>query len=224
MAQIVKDRLQLRMRIIGRDPKQLRAMLYNRKHSHTTRDDLDHDVAIFYGDDTDGDVTPLLYGAKAIPGIKPNFELDMKWIKEYNELPNTFLKVGIGRGAQFLNVMSGGALWQKVTGNHQGSSCSHDVKLLDTGELIVCHSDHKSMMRPGLQSYLIGVAKASVTIADDEEVMETPLDGYRDPEIVYYEHTNSLCFQPTPWLSGATYREKFFGMIEEQYSHLSSGA
>lgn len=224
MAQIV-DRLQLRMRIIGRDPKPLRSMLYQRKHSHTTRDDLDYDVAIFHGDDTDGDITPLLYGAKAIKGIKPSFELDRRWIHEYHELPHSFLKVGIGRGAQFLNVMSGGALWQKVVGGHQGPSCSHDIQVHETGQLLHVHSDHKCLMRPGLQATILASGKAAISVADDQEVMETLNDGaYRDPEIIYYEHTNSLCFQASPWLAGTKeYQKVFFGLVEQQYSHLSSG-
>lgn len=219
MAQVVADRVQLRMRTIGRDPKPFRSMLFQRKHSHTTRDNLDYDVAIFYGDDTDGDVTPLLYGAKAIQGIRPNFELDRKWINEYHDLPSSFLKVGIGRGAHFLNIMNGGSLWMKIVGDHKSAKMGHDIQWFDTGELSVVHSDHKCLMRPGLNAHILASAKAAISVADDQEVVEVLNDGeYRDSEVIFYESTNTLCFQAAPWLSSTSYREKFFGMIEQNFT------
>ena len=196
------------------DDKRLKSMLYRfGKHTHTSRMDVPFDAAIFWADYSFGQVTPFLYGSRAMPGTKINLELDRKWLAEFRNIPVNKPKIGIGRGAHFLNAMSGGRSWQRVDG-HNEATLHHDIKNLLTGELVMAPSNHVAMMKTGDGGETILTANKSTKLEDDSEVVCCPNNFY-DPEMIYYEHTNSMCVEADPSTLGyQKYTEQFFELMD----------
>lgn len=139
------------------------------------------------------DVSPRLYGDEdlglSITSDKRDHH-ECVLFNKYKDIP----KVGICRGGQFLNVMSGGAMYQDVKG-HCGA---HEATVLDTGQTIFVTSTHHQMMIPSSDGRVLMVAH------QDGHKVETDLTKERDKtpdvdtEVVFYPHTNCLCFQPHP--------------------------
>lgn len=180
--------------VVGHDADIVKMVLAN--GHHLTGDVDEADAVIFTGG---ADVSPFLYGEKKRAETSLDFKRDLAEVKFFKSLPSKKPKIGICRGGQFLNVMSGGAMIQHVD-NHALRG-THDVKDLASGELVMCTSTHHQMMNPADNAMLIGLAKeASFKCYEQTEIRYTP-DGRRtwdDVEVCYYPHTNSLCFQPHP--------------------------
>jgi len=154
----------------------------------------DSDIVCFTGGE---DVDPALYGENAIPGTHFNTSRDNKESDVYAQaVMYNKPMVGICRGAQFLNVMNGGKLWQDIN-KHAGQN--HSLIHVPTGEEVFdMTSTHHQQMRPGKDAQIIAVAKLSTTKkCADEEVhrLEPELD---DMEVLWYPDSLSLCFQPHP--------------------------
>ena len=93
--------------------------------------------------------------------------------------------VGICRGAQLLNVLSGGLLDQHTDSHFKG----HTIKLVDeelTGiQWMYAPANHHQVMLPSEDATILAVS-----------------DANGDTEVVYYHHSRSLCHQPHPeWVS-----------------------
>lgn len=158
----------------------------------------DADILCFQGG---ADVNPKFYGEEKLgyTYIDPERdEEDLYYWDTYPEVP----KVGICRGGQFLNVMSDGEMWQHVD-NHESD---HEATNLLTipgsrykmGTLVDVTSDHHQMMRPHPEygEVLCISHKASdFRTASSSNANKVP---EFDTEVVWYEHTKSLCFQPHP--------------------------
>lgn len=105
------------------------------------------DVILYLGGT---DVNPSLYGEKPLTTTqRPHLIRDAKEIYDYNMgLEWSAINIGICRGAQFLNVMNGGKLWQHVT-DHQGN---HPVELKGPdkyqGYVQTLSSDHHQLIIP----------------------------------------------------------------------------
>lgn len=143
------------------------------------------------------DVDPMLYGEAKHPASMLNPVRDRADEAEYVKYKHQ-PKVGICRGGQFLNVMSGGKMFQHVQ-NHaiHGTHQAMDTR---TGMEYAVTSTHHQMMRPSEDGRVLLVAweegyKQYMNV--DGEIAEfkpvTP-----DCEAVWYEQTKSLCFQPHP--------------------------
>lgn len=157
------------------------------------------DIIIWNGGE---DIGTVIYGDNAIPGGGP-FKESGRDLEE-QALFNKFaerrgkLLVGICRGAQLLNCLNGGKLWQDVDG-HSGS---HPMVDLRTGEVLTVTSTHHQQMRPGPDGEVIGLASRS-TIKRADGVEEHPklvqdLKLGADTEIVWYPATHTLCIQGHP--------------------------
>jgi gamma-glutamyl-gamma-aminobutyrate hydrolase PuuD len=168
-------------------------------------------LAVFTGG---ADVTPALYGDKQhqFTGIDSHRdEEEAMWFNTLLEL--NVPMVGICRGGQFLNVMSGGRMYQHV-GNH---TRSHSITDLYTGETVYVSSTHHQMMMPSEQAEVIAVAsEGGFREWYDGQVFKRDVSD-QDYEVVYYNHTNALCFQPHPEFNGAEYE----GM-KRYFQHLLS--
>lgn len=162
------------------------------------------DLVVFTGGE---DVTPSLYH-EANVASHCNWMRDAEEIEEFKNFPDT-PKVGICRGGQFLNVMSGGKMYQD-TDNHCGDHVVYD---LETGSEHVVTSTHHQMMRPSYDAIIVGVANESsyVLSADYDGVVED------DIEVVYYDKTKSLCFQPHPEYHNAEQTEEYFFELLNRY-------
>lgn len=154
------------------------------------------DVVCFTGG---ADVDPQLYGERALTMThfdtrRDSEDIDVWAMVEDNPL---VLKVGICRGAQFLNVMNGGTLWQDV--NHHALTDGHKVLDTRTGQSWVVSSTHHQMMRPSKDGEILAWAvQATYKKSEKETLVGQKGDVGVDPEVVYYAETNSLCFQPHP--------------------------
>lgn len=158
------------------------------------------------------DVNPRLYNEEEHHTAYIDEERDateQKVFEKYERYP----KVGICRGGQFLNVMSGGEMWQNV--NKHGVYGTHAMVDLITGEFLEVTSTHHQMMIPHKDGETLAIAfEASLFEgAHPNQNREIPK---HDTEVVWYRSTNSLCFQPHPEYNYAPKEctAYFFGLIQ----------
>ena len=155
------------------------------------------DIVVFTGGT---DISPTIYGEQIMhpPTQKPDTErdrLETALFRLATQKKKTV--VGICRGAQLLNCLNGGKLYQHVT--HHGNT-THPIKYIDaSGESrsVMVTSDHHQMMRAGMMGVTLGYTKLS------SERHTGVAKFYRsdieiDPEIIWYRTTKSLCYQPHP--------------------------
>ncbi len=162
-------------------------------------------LAVFTGG---ADVSPHLYGQEMHPQTFNDTLRDEQERKLFNEcVERKIPMVGICRGGQFLNVMNGGAMYQHVT-KHAGRD--HLITDARTGETVWVTSTHHQMFKPSPEAVLVAFS----TLMGDREWIETGVlkreQSETDYEVVYYEKTRSLCFQPHPEYSGPDYS----GMVD----------
>lgn len=139
----------------------------------------------------------------------------MAEIKIFNTYPNKF-KVGICRGAQLLNCLNGGTLWQDVN-NHGRDHIMIDTR---TQEKIVVTSTHHQMMRPNYDTgVIIGVADQSTEKRSEHDHWSSRggvffPDDHKDTEIVWYPSTQTLCVQGHPeYVPGSHFAKYFFDLL-----------
>jgi len=159
-----------------------------------------YDVCVYTGGE---DVSPFLYGEKALPTTHTSIKRDCEEIKQYRADGSDFPKVGICRGAQFLNVMHGGSLWQHVDGHTQ----SHDIIDEQTSEKLLVTSTHHQMMIPGDDCVVLAYGAQSTERRREGGVWKMKRDPkedteWVDPEVIAYPQYNTLCFQPHPEYPG----------------------
>ncbi len=180
-----------------------------------------HDLTIDPGDDFDcallsggPDVDPRIYGEEPIPGTSPDFRRSLKEVAFLTGRAAALPKVGICYGGQLLNCISGGRMWQDVTGHAiQGT---HIIKT-GAGILLEASSTHHQMMRPGAGAVVLATARQSTSKVAQNEKWLLEGDGkndWDDAEVIWYKDTSSLCFQPHPeYKSGEGCRGYFFGLV-----------
>lgn len=133
------------------------------------------------------------------------------------------LKFGICRGAQLINCLNGGTLWQHVDGHQQ----DHMMTVCETGARLYVTSTHHQMMRPTEKAKIIGVAdEATYKMSQNDEYTKFGAAHYRDDgkdaEIVYYGDTNSLCIQGHPeYVPSSKFTDFSFELIAE---YVAAGA
>ena len=183
-----------------------------RKLGHTlVYDESKADFLVFTGGE---DVTPAFYGAKKHESTHNSTYRDVfeEGVFQRNlDKP----KVGICRGGQFLNVMSGGEMYQDV-GKHCGA---HEITDLLTGETLLVSSTHHQMMKPSHKGLLVASAGLGGSRVWYEGTILKKDVSKEDIEVVYYEHTNSLCFQPHPEFENEIYHpmQAYFAKCLERY-------
>lgn len=162
------------------------------------------------------DVSPSLYGAKehSLTGTTPSRDMQEKFVFDA-ALESNIPMVGICRGAQFLNVMSGGEMYQHVT-KHTNS---HYLVDNITGETVYVSSTHHQMMKPSADGLLV----ASSNLGGEREWYEGQCFkrdiSQCDNEVVFYENTKCLCFQPHPEFDDAEYEgmRVYFRSLLQRY-------
>ncbi len=165
------------------------------------------------------DVSPYLYGEKHVhPRTHSLAERDKKEAIVYAVALRASLPMaGICRGAQFLNVMCGGKLWQDVSGHASGSP--HIILDMVTNEEFRATSTHHQMMIVGRAGKVIGVADESKwrsSMSKNGVVISHKLKEIKDfdPEIVIYDEAKVLCFQPHPEFAGVPdLKDRYFDYI-----------
>lgn len=161
------------------------------------------------------DVSPMLYQSVKHPKTYTNPVRDERCANIFYSFPNVPF-VGICRGAQFLNVMNGGEMWQHV--NNHAIHGMHLAKDVSDGKSYYVTSTHHQMMIPSEDAEIIMTAETG-SRREFEHVNDTDYHSeLPDIEAVYYEDTNSLCFQPHPeYVTKDHECQKFFFLLLEQY-------
>lgn len=169
------------------------------------------DILCFTGG---ADVSPDLYGQTCH---------ETTWFDQHRDQAECYIfdtnedkfKVGICRGGQFLNVLSGGSLYQDVD-NHaiHGTHGARDTR---TNKLLSVTSTHHQMMNPSEDGEVLLTARLTRRRETDLSIDKYPFSE-PDTEAVWYKDTRSLCFQPHPeYPEGKGCRDYFFDLIEEFY-------
>ena len=170
------------------------------------------DVVCFTGG---SDVDPQLYGERALTCTHFNSERDKYEMDVFaNALQLGVPMVGICRGAQFLNVMNQGKLWQDIDNHAIGGT--HSITNTETGEVIKgMTSTHHQQMIPHETGEVIAVAALSTQkISAGREInRQVPEDD--DVEVVWYDDTQCLCFQPHPEFGHGECRDYFLELVDK---------
>lgn len=167
------------------------------------------------------DVSPALYGHPKHMTTYSNIDRDISCMYLFRSC--RFLgipMVGICRGGQFLNVANGGYMIQDCQGHCRDHDLLVRVSYDQKEEECKASSTHHQMMQPGPLGRVIGVAPPGTcnravewSIKEGVWVTETG-DNAPNNEIVVYQETKSLCFQPHPEFDGyEKLREIFFKLI-----------
>lgn len=174
------------------------------------------------------DINPKLYEQHAHPRSYFNDardENELRFIRQYRD-KKPF--IGICRGAQLLNVMAGGSMWQHVLG-HSGT---HEVFIEPYKQIkrqtVITNSVHHQMMRPTGKAEIIGFAKTSPARERMTELNQHPStirqveteggDRHEDPEIVYYPDEAFFCFQAHPEFGHAETTKVFFDIMPKAFA------
>lgn len=160
------------------------------------------------------DVTPSLYGDKAHQYTGNDVHRDKEEGEVYQfARKNNIPMVGICRGAQFLNVMSGGRMYQHV----EKHTMPHEITDLQTGEVVYVTSTHHQMMMPSPDGLLV----ASSHLGGSREWFDGQIAkrdiSKEDIEVVYYASSNCLCFQPHPEFDGYEAMKTYFKSLLSKY-------
>lgn len=206
----------MKVYIVGSNGRCAYANMYRDKGFTVTQDVEKADVVQFTGGE---DVSPDRYGCGAHPATRNNVHRDAEEANVFERCRGLGIPmVGICRGGQFLNVMSGGKMFQDVDGH--GLFDTH--KLVDEHSGFVCDatSTHHQMMIAGKHGRVIGVATPTLTThkdyvdGDGDMYVVTPEEGDFDTEVVYYPDHLALCFQPHPeYDNGVGCRPYFFALL-----------
>lgn len=140
------------------------------------------------------DVDPSYYGEARHPRTYSNPKRDAAEAAIFNEWRGVVNMAGICRGGQFLNVMSGGKMWQHV--NNHAISGTHEAFDVASGQSLQVTSTHHQMMSPSDEADVLLTA----SLASTKQTAIAQFDGFLWPdyEAVYYPNTRSFCFQPHP--------------------------
>lgn len=156
------------------------------------------------------DVSPCLYGEDRHPRTGDNLQRDLYEAGYFAFAQRMDIPMsGICRGGQFLNVMSGGSMYQHVDKHATGHR--HTLQDRETGKVISVSSTHHQMMDRGPSGESIAVAKLGgfKQCVHGGAVFDVG-HGEPDTEVVYYPNTKALCFQPHP---------EFFGLDDECFQY-----
>lgn len=185
-----------------------------RSHGYNVIDHIDRaDIVQFIGG---ADVDPRLYGEIRLASTRVSEGADSRDENAWEKSKGKF-RAGICRGGQFLNVKSGGKMWQHVDGHSNGRGHLMRDVLFNPPDPDMEHtfhvsSTHHQLMSPSEDGEILGYA---LGLASNHKSASMTHPQPFDPEIVWYNKTNALCFQPHPEYNG--YRDctkHFFSLID----------
>jgi anthranilate/para-aminobenzoate synthase component II len=174
------------------------------------------DIALFTGGE---DINPSLYGDEAHRFTffnKYRDEVEAEGYRYFRD--NNIPMVGICRGGQLLNVLNGGRMYQHVNQHTR----SHSITDVVTGETIYVTSTHHQMMMMAPEGLLVAYS----TLGGDREWFDGQVAkrdvSNQDIEVVYYEKSKCLCFQPHPEYMDAEYEgmRTYFGGLLRRFFNL----
>lgn len=169
------------------------------------------------------DISPSWYNAHAHPQTHWNDGRDRVTASLINyALENKLPIVGICRGAQMLNAIFGGSMYQHVD-KHAGNG-NHLVVDLMTGQEWMVNSLHHQMMIPHESAEIVAVAKGPVSTVR-ERTTDSGTISYEvtkadsvEVEALWYKEFDALCFQAHPEYVGRNQPTRiYFNELLERY-------
>lgn len=189
-----------------------------RERNYLVMNDINNsDIVVFTGG---SDIGPNLYGQSLNRKTSPWPDRDKKEVAiyEYTSKQQDKHFIGICRGGQLLNVLSGGSMWQHVN-NHAIGGVHKGIDLRTKKEYFLT-SVHHQMMRPSKDAEIITHSGNIATHVEDWQSGVNKIEeheGY-DIENVWYPKTRSLCFQGHPEFDHSTQpnscRNYFFELVD----------
>ncbi len=182
--------------------------MFFQRNWRITPDMEDADLVVFCGGE---DISPTLYHAERHPLTWPNDERDKHEVAEYKKARSMGIPMaGICRGAQLINVLRGGNMWQHIEEHYDAD---HILNWL--GEEYTLNSYHHQAMRVGCEVKEVYPLTSRVRAFMAEEDI-----GYLLPEInevIVYD--KALCIQAHPEFShGDDDTERlFFNMLRHYF-------
>lgn len=172
----------------------------------------DANIVCFTGGE---DVDPAMYGEVPIPETFFNPKRDGIEAYLYAEaVQGNKPMVGICRGAQFLNVMNGGKLWQDV--DKHAVASGHSVTDIRSGEVLHnMTSTHHQQMIAGEQAVILAAAALSLEKKAMGRTVVREKPELDDMEVLWYPDSMSLCFQPHPEFRHGECRNYFLDLVDE---------
>lgn len=174
------------------------------------------DIVVFTGG---MDINPALYGERPHKRTHFSTDRDARDIKTYRASREKF-KVGICRGGQFLNVFSGGKLWQHVDNHHT----PHGIRDLVTGKIVMSTSVHHQAFRPAKGAVVVAVCHESTMKEAERDSWFKSMPRVNnnfatDYEALFYSDTRSLCVQGHPeWGATEAFQDYFHELISRYYN------
>lgn len=186
--------------IVGKDEDNKQyATMFESKGWEVVSQLRDANLVQFTGGD---DIYPGLYKEPPHPQTQFNRQRDIIEVATFLACKKARIPMtGICRGAQLLNVLCGGKLWQHVN-NHQKYS-GHLVYDEIQNFSFKGVSLHHQMMRPAPDAFLVGVSREStvkqgMTPSGYVTEMRNMSPFRDDTEVCVYWDPLCLCFQPHP--------------------------
>lgn len=169
------------------------------------------DLVVFTGGE---DVNPSLYGHPKHETTWFNVYRDTKEAVYFNRaLEAGIPMVGICRGGQFLNVMSGGEMYQNVSKH----TTDHTIIDAETGETVWVTSTHHQMMLPSSTALVVAFADLHGWREEWDGQVFSRKESDMDYEVLFYEENKALCFQPHPEFQEYTQMRTYFKRIVNKY-------
>lgn len=168
------------------------------------------DIYVFTGG---ADIDPNIYGDRRLAVSHFDLKRDKNELEAFSKIPKEKIKIGICRGAQLLNCLAGGRLWQDVN-NHQGNHHSMylKVKNIVEGDVTVINSIHHQMMIPTFEADILGVSYESTKRLNSRQELQGTF--FTDPEVVWYKEKKHFCFQAHPEFGHKGTTDIFFKLLK----------
>lgn len=199
--------------VIGGGPQYV-AMFNNQLGWECVSTIAEADIIQFTGGE---DVSPVLYGEASHAKTYNNKDRDDRESKIFEQNIGKKPMIGICRGGQFLNVMNGGRLYQHVDNHAIGHT--HPVYSESFQKSYNVTSTHHQMMRTGkhgfVEGFALGLSSIKESISETGALIANTKDK-KDVEVVWYDDTKCLCFQPHPEFHGANEtRDYYFALLNK---------
>ena len=172
------------------------------------------DFVVFTGG---ADINPAIYGEDVHPYTHFMDQRDKREIADYEKAKGLGkAMLGICRGAQLLNCLAGGTLFQDIS--HPGY---HEI-VSDEGERFMSNSVHHQMLRVGkgaiIKAWAENLSPHHEFMSQGQVVNITDVE--KEPEIVIYPEHRMVLVQGHPEFDGRSeelsrFREFVFNLVKE---------
>lgn len=144
------------------------------------------------------EISPFLYGQVKLKRTTINVVRDLEENAVYRKIPHDIPKIGIGRGANLLNVLNGGSMYQYVNGH----IADHIAVDLMSGTEVRINSCHRQQMITPTNAEMIMAASVSEQKETPKKLYyidphkNTAANYYPDEEVAWINSSKSFLFQP----------------------------